>query len=93
MQFYAKLNFVKLMGADFGKFQNFRVKRKNLQKPHFHPALNSNSSNARQTSFRQKILSEQNVNSLIFKERKRHNGEDDETPGAELKVRIYKQLN
>ena len=28
MQFYAKLNFVKLMGADFGKFQNFRVKRK-----------------------------------------------------------------
>ena len=60
MQFYAKLNFVKLMGgsvgADFGKCLKVQGEEEKLQ-PHFQPALNSNSSNARQTSFRQKILS------------------------------------
>ena len=33
------------LGADFGKFQKFRVKRKSYKTTQFHPALNSNSSN------------------------------------------------
>ena len=76
MQFYAKLNFVKLMGKRWGWFwqiSNFKVRgeEENLQ-PHFQPALHSNCSNARQTNFRQKILSEQNVNSLNLQGEKHH---------------------